>query len=267
MALIIKAAWPNPQRNSFKIPFEMAARQLQRDKDATLEYTPFMGAQKEFQALLEGEVDVAFATAPQMVSLSNSEANVRLVLGYLQRQPFRLVTRSNIQTIKDLKGKTVSVQLGAGISEQTVRFTMGAAGLTEGEDYNLVPIIPIPDIFNALVSGTIDGGPLGLDSAYHFMEQYPSDFHILGGSELGQLPEMVVVGWITTEQILRDRPEAVELFISYLGAAYDEAYSSDVSTLAQIDTLFHNYLSMRFCSRSFSCRVVFHRRPPCLAIA
>lgn len=234
MEFIIRAAWPNPQRNTFKVPFEMAARQLRQNEDVTLQYTAFIGAEEELRALLKADVDVAFATAPQIVSLAKSGANIKLVLGYLERQPFRLVTKSSIRAIEDLRGKTLSVQPGGGISEQALKFTVSAAKLEEGRDYKLVSIIPIPDISNALASGTIDGGPLGIDSAYHLMEQHPKKFHILGGEVLETLPRMFVVGWITTKEILEIRPKAVEFFVSHLRQAYNDAYRSDISTMARI---------------------------------
>lgn len=234
MTETIDAGWPNPNRNSFKVPFEMARRSLAEERGADLRYAEFMGADEEFAALRAGEIDVGFATAPQVVRLVEEGVDLRLAVGFLQGQTFRLLARAEVDGPADLAGRRVSYQPGGGISEQALRYTAAEADLVPGEDFELVEILPIPEIRTALVEGRIDAAPLGVDTALHVIREESEPFHVIGDEALRARPPEYVVGWVTTGSILADREPLVAAYRDAMVRGYERAYGTDVEELARI---------------------------------
>jgi ABC-type nitrate/sulfonate/bicarbonate transport system substrate-binding protein len=84
-------------------------------------------------------------------------ANLALVAGATNRQVFSLMARSEFKRITDLKGKKIGITRIGSSTHTSALYALGSAGLRTN-DYQLLPLLEVPNIFTALAAGQIDAG-------------------------------------------------------------------------------------------------------------
>ena len=112
------------------------------------------------QQLSAGSLDVVASTGlPEPISAIDKGANIAIVRIVSQANPYALVARPGIGTIKDLKGKIVS--LGGTTDITSIYFSRMAAanGLKKG-DYDIVVIGATAGRLAGLKSGAVDASLL-----------------------------------------------------------------------------------------------------------
>jgi NitT/TauT family transport system substrate-binding protein len=177
------------------------------------------------QAILAGEIGFSFMDGNNEVQADLKGANIALVAGATNRQVFSLMARPDIKRIVDLRGKKIGITRIGSSTHTSALFALGSAGLKPA-DYQILPLMEVPNIFTALAAGQIDAGVVSPPTN--------SRARKAGFNELMNLakegPEYVSVGVGTSRsyikanedivrRVVRSYAEGVQIFKSNKAAA------------------------------------------------
>jgi ABC-type nitrate/sulfonate/bicarbonate transport system substrate-binding protein len=109
------------------------------------------------QAILAGEIAFSFMDGANAVQANLKGANLALVAGATNRQVFSLMAKPEFKRIADLRGKKIGITRVGSSTHTSALFALGSAGL-KTNDYQLLPLLEVPNIFTALSAGQIDAG-------------------------------------------------------------------------------------------------------------
>jgi NitT/TauT family transport system substrate-binding protein len=109
------------------------------------------------QAILAGEIGFSFMDGLNATQANLKGANLALVAGATNRQVFSLMAKSELKRIEDLRGKKIGITRVGSSTHTSALYALGSAGL-KGADYQLLPLLEVPNIFTALAAGQIDAG-------------------------------------------------------------------------------------------------------------
>jgi NitT/TauT family transport system substrate-binding protein len=109
------------------------------------------------QAILAGEIAFSFMDGSNAAQANMKGANLALVAGATNRQVFSLMAKSEFKRITDLKGKKIGITRVGSSTHTSALYALGSAGLKTA-DYQLLPLLEVPNIFTALAAGQIDAG-------------------------------------------------------------------------------------------------------------
>ena len=109
------------------------------------------------QAILAGEIGFSFMDGLNMVQANLKGANIALVVGSTNRMVFSLMAKPEFKRIADLRGKKIGITRAGSSTHTSALYALGAAGLKPG-DYQVLPLLEVPNIFTALAAGQIDAG-------------------------------------------------------------------------------------------------------------
>ncbi len=112
---------------------------------------------RAIQTMLAGEVAFSPADVLNTVEANLKGADVVMIAGVTNRLIFSLMARPEIKKVADLKGKRIGItRLGSSTHTATL-YVLNAAGLRPG-DYQILPLMEVPNILGALLAGQIDAG-------------------------------------------------------------------------------------------------------------
>lgn len=109
------------------------------------------------QAILAGEIAFSFMDGSNALQANLKGANLALVAGATNRQVFSLMAKADFKRIVDLKGKKIGITRVGSSTHTSALYALGSAGLRPA-DYQLLPLLEVPNIFTALSAGQIDAG-------------------------------------------------------------------------------------------------------------
>ena len=109
------------------------------------------------QAILAGEIAFSFMDGVNAVQANLKGANLLLVAGATNRQVFSLMAKPEIKRIADLRGKKIGITRVGSSTHTSALYALNSGGLRT-TDYQLLPLLEVPNIFTALVAGQIDAG-------------------------------------------------------------------------------------------------------------
>ena len=109
------------------------------------------------QAILAGEIQFSFVDGNNEVQANLKGANLALVAGATNRFVFSLMSRPEIKRIADLRGKKIGITRIGSSTHTAALFALSSAGLRTA-DYQILPLMEVPNIFTALSAGQIDAG-------------------------------------------------------------------------------------------------------------
>ncbi len=109
------------------------------------------------QAILAGEIGFSFMDGNNEVQANLKGGNLALVVGATNRMVFSLMAKSEYKRIADLRGKKIGITRAGSSTHTSALYALGSAGLKPG-DYQVLPLLEVPNIFTALAAGQIDAG-------------------------------------------------------------------------------------------------------------
>src|ERR687897_131020 len=109
------------------------------------------------QAILAGEIAFSFMDGANAAQANLKGANLTLVAGATNRQVFSLMAKSEFKRIADLRGKKIGITRVGSSTHTSALYALGSAGLKPA-DYQLLPLLEVPNIYTSLAAGQIDGG-------------------------------------------------------------------------------------------------------------
>jgi NitT/TauT family transport system substrate-binding protein len=112
---------------------------------------------RAIQAILAGEIAISFMDGSNATLANLQGANLALIAAGTNRQVFSLIAKPEFKRIADLKGKRIGITRIGSSTHTSALYAFGSAGLKAG-DYQLLPLVGVPNIFTALAAGQIDAG-------------------------------------------------------------------------------------------------------------
>jgi NitT/TauT family transport system substrate-binding protein len=164
----------------------------------TVETTYFEGGDTATQALIAGQVQGMGTGAPPAISSQRTDTPLVLVAMYFDKVTDNLVSRGDIKSAADLKGKRIAVSQLGGDSHASVVLALRALGLAN-EDVTIVPVGGQSARIAALKAGSVDAAPVDASLEADMVEQ---GFTILSklaeaGAELPRSGLVLDRAWMT----------------------------------------------------------------------
>jgi NitT/TauT family transport system substrate-binding protein len=179
--------------------------------DATLKV---LNSQVAAQALVAGEVDV-ISTGPDLVNIRLQGAPVKYIGGTLQRFIFQLWGAKGLNSLTDLKGKTVAVTTPRTSTEIATREALKKTGVISDKDVSFLYLQTIPAILTAVMSGKTSAGTL---SAPNTLKARDSGLILLLDIAQTNVPGLHLA-YGTTERIIKSTPNSLYAFVKAVAEA------------------------------------------------
>jgi NitT/TauT family transport system substrate-binding protein len=166
------------------------------------------------QAILAGELAFSYMDGLNAAQANLKGANLAMVAGATNRFVFSLMSKPEIKKIADLRGKKIGITRVGSSTHTAALYALGRANL-KPSDYQILPLMQVPNILTALMAGQIDAGIVSPPTN--------SRARKAGFNELMNLakegPETVSVALGTTRNYIRDNEDTVRRVVR----AYSEA--------------------------------------------
>jgi ABC-type nitrate/sulfonate/bicarbonate transport system substrate-binding protein len=112
---------------------------------------------RAIQTMLAGELAFSPLDGRNSFEANLQGADVVLLAGITNRLVFSLMARPELTRVADLRGKKIGITRIGSTTHSAGLVALGGAGLKPG-DYELLPLMEVPNILSALVAGQVDGG-------------------------------------------------------------------------------------------------------------
>jgi NitT/TauT family transport system substrate-binding protein len=109
------------------------------------------------QAILAGELAFSYMDGTNQVQANLKGANIAFVAGATNRQVFSLMAKPEFKRITDLRGKKIGITRVGSSTHTSALFALNSAGLKQN-DYQILPLVEVPNILTALLAGQVDAG-------------------------------------------------------------------------------------------------------------
>ncbi|HEY2987801.1 MAG TPA: ABC transporter substrate-binding protein [Candidatus Binatia bacterium] len=130
---------------------------LFRKNGLDVEVIHIPSSSRGIQAILAGEIAFSFMDGNNEVQANLKGANLALILGATNRMVFSLMAKPEIKKIADLKGKKIGITRIGSSTHTSALYALSQAGL-KPSDYQILPLLEVPNIFTALAAGQVDAG-------------------------------------------------------------------------------------------------------------
>jgi len=130
---------------------------LFKENGLDVELVHIPSSSRGIQSILAGEIAFSFMDGVNAAQANLKGANLALVAGATNRQVFSLMAKPEIKRIADLKGKKIGITRVGSSTHTSALFALNSAGL-KPSDYQILPLMEVPNIFTALSAGQIDAG-------------------------------------------------------------------------------------------------------------
>jgi len=181
---------------------------LFRKNGLEVELVHIASTSRAIQTLLAGELAYTYMDGRTAVQATLKGADVAIVAGVANRLVFSFMARSEIKTFNDLKGKKIGItRLGSSTHSVTL-WVMNRFGL-KPDDYQLMQLVDVPNIFTAMMVGQIDAGALSPPTNFRGRKVRLTE--LIDLSKEG--PEYVSVAIGSTRSFLKNNEEMTRRFI------------------------------------------------------
>ena len=176
------------------------------------------GGTPSTQALIAGEVDIAFTAAGAVVSANLSGSDVVLVGATIDILPFEVWAAPTIRDPSQLKGTRMGVSRLGATSDFVGRYVLKKWGLKPGADVVIFQTGGIPEVFAALKGGSIQSGVI--DTGPFTVQAQAEGFVRLADVSAMGLP-YVFGPFAARQSFLKKQPDLVTRFIkAYVEGIY-----------------------------------------------
>jgi len=110
------------------------------------------------QALLGGDVQFVRLGANAVIQSSLRGANLKMIANTIDTLVFSLMSKPEIQTAKDLKGKKIGVTRLGGSTDFALDLALKKWGLRRGNDIAVLQTGGMPQLLGAITGGVVDAG-------------------------------------------------------------------------------------------------------------
>jgi NitT/TauT family transport system substrate-binding protein len=125
------------------------------------------GGTRTTQALLAGDIDIAYVGPPAVISAVASGAQLVFVTGIYRTLPYMIYGANGVSSPAQLRGKRVGITTFGDLSDFGIRFGLRAIGLDPDKDVSIVQIGGPPIRIAALQSGAVGAAILNPPYTFH----------------------------------------------------------------------------------------------------
>ncbi len=214
----------HPEKRNFTISYTQAsgafttlwvAQEAGLFKKHGLEATlKVLNSQVAAQALVAGEVDV-ISTGPDLVNMRLQGAPVKYIGGTLQRFIFQLWGAKGLNSLAELKGKTIAVTTPRTSTEIATRESLKKTGVISDKDVSFLYLQTIPAILTAVLGGKTSAGTL---SAPNTLKARDSGLSLLLDIAQTNVPGLHLA-YGTTERSIKSNPNSLYAFLKAVAEA------------------------------------------------
>jgi NitT/TauT family transport system substrate-binding protein len=179
--------------------------------DASLK---LLNSQVAAQALVAGEVDV-ISTGPDLVNARLQGAPVQYIGATLQRFVFQLWAAKGLNSLTDLKGKTVGVTTPRTSTEIATREALKKTAIISERDVSFTYLQTIPAILTAVLNGKTAAGTL---SAPNNLKARDAGLSLLIDIAQVNVPGLHLA-YGATERTIKSNPNSLYAFVKALAEA------------------------------------------------
>ena len=177
------------------------------------------------QAILAGEIAFSYMDGSNQVQANLKGANIAFVAGATNRQVFSLMAKPEIKRITDLRGKKIGITRIGSSTHTSALFALNSAGLKQN-DYQILPLVEVPNILTALIAGQVDAGVVspptnsrarkaGLNELMNLAKDGPEFVSVA----IGTSRSYIKANEDTVRRVVRSYAEGVQLFKANKSAA------------------------------------------------
>jgi len=177
------------------------------------------------QAILAGEIAFSYMDGTNQLQANLKGANIAFVAGATNRQVFSLMARPEIKRITDLRGKKIGITRVGSSTHTSALFALNSAGLKQN-DYQILPLVEVPNILTALIAGQVDAGVVspptnsrarkaGLNELMNLAKDGPEFVSVAVGASRSYIK----ANEDTVRRVVRSYAEGVQLFKTNKAAA------------------------------------------------
>jgi len=173
-----------------------------------------LNTQVATQALIAGEIDV-IATGPNIVDVRLQGVPVKYIGASVQRYILQLWGVKGLNSLGDIKGKTIGVTTPKTVAEIATREALKKTGVISDKDVSFIYLQTVPAILAAVMSGKTSAGTL---SAPNTLKARDAGLILL--LDIGQtnVPGMHLA-WGTTERVIKSYPNSLYAFLKAIAEA------------------------------------------------
>ena len=169
---------------------------------------------RAIQTMLAGEVAFSYTDGRNAVQADLKGADVVMLAGVANHFVFSFMARLEIKKIGDLRGKKIGITRIGSSTHTVTLWIMSRAGL-KPEEYQLVPLLEVPNVLTAILAGQIDAGALSPPTSFRARKAGLNQLMDVGKEG----PEFVSVAIGSTRSYVRANEEITRRLIR----AYSEA--------------------------------------------
>jgi len=169
---------------------------------------------RAIQTMLAGEVAFSYTDGRNAVQADLKGADVVMLAGVANHFVFSIMARPEIKKIGDLRGKKIGITRIGSSTHTVTLWVMSRAGL-KPEEYQLVPLLEVPNILTSILAGHIDAGALSPPTSFRARKAGLNELMDVGKEG----PEFVSVAIGSTRSYVRANEEITRRLIR----AYSEA--------------------------------------------
>lgn len=179
-------------------------------------------------ALIAGDIDLCQIAGASVVNAAVAGADVIIVGGVTNQQPYYLVTRPEVRAPADLQGRALAVSGPGSSSYAAAVAVLEHFGLTPDQDVAVLSIGGQSERMAAMTSGSVAGTVLSPPQAMLAVaEGYNLIFDF---AEMEQPYQHVAI--VTTRDFLKEHPELVNAYIQATSAAVAAMHDNRERTIA-----------------------------------
>lgn len=168
--------------------------------------------------MLAGEIAISYGDGRNTVQANLTGANMALIAGASNRLVFSFMARPEIKTVGALRGKKIGITRIGSSTHTAALYVLNRAGLKPG-DYQILPLMEVPNILAALIAGQVDAGPISPPTNVRARKAGFTELVNLGrdGPEYAAITLLSTRSYIKaneeiTRRVVRSYAEAVHLF-------------------------------------------------------
>ncbi len=191
------------------------------EENLDIKYQRFTAGPPEIAAMVAGRADIGFIGSGAAWLAFRGDVNIIALDNLALTDEIVALKSRGINTIQDLKGKTVATQMGTA-GENILNMALEKAGIDPKE----LTIVNMDNnnLTSALVGGSVDaiaGWQPGTTSA---LEAVKEDGHIIASNR--DFPDKAFPStWVANKNFVKENPEAVQRFMNALTKA--QAYRAE----------------------------------------
>jgi len=163
---------------------------------------------RAIQVMLAGEIQFSYMDGRNSVTAALKGADVVILAGVANRLVFSFMARPEIKSFAEMRGKKIGITRIGSSTHSVTLWVMNKFGL-KAEDYQLLQLVDVPNIFTAISAGQIDAGALSPPT--NFRGRKTGLRELIDLSKDG--PEYVSVAIGSTRSFVKANEETARRFI------------------------------------------------------